>query len=258
MSHVPVVLKWEINANLSSILMESNSSHSTCQFANGSSSLGNMSSTFTCSCDPGFEGNPYLVDGCHEIFHSHGKPFVMQGGNWQQGNQFSSSLKAAPFSAKGEDVIFVLGFDEGRKSNFRGAKEVSSCPALVWANPRAGSLENIQLDMKVTVEEGSNKCREPLNAETVSMGKTKFERDRYYFPNQSRAAELFDIQIKEINEALIKFGKQTDGEIRAKEASNAEITPQNQCDEAKEGSEACEVGLVQARGQLQGSGRVHA
>ena len=36
----------------------------------------------------------------------------------------------------------------------------------------AGSLENIQSDMKVTVEEGSNKCREPLNAETVSMGKT--------------------------------------------------------------------------------------
>ena len=65
MSHVPVVLNWEINANLSSRVMGGDSSHSTCQFANRSSSLGNMSSTFTCSCDPRFEGNPYLVDGCH-------------------------------------------------------------------------------------------------------------------------------------------------------------------------------------------------
>ena len=62
MSHVPVVLNWEINANLFSL--EMGSSNSTCQFANRSSSLGNISSTFTCSCDTGFEGNPYLVDGC--------------------------------------------------------------------------------------------------------------------------------------------------------------------------------------------------
>ena len=48
------VLKWEINANLSSIVMESNSSHSNCQFANGSSSLGDMISTFTCSYYSGF------------------------------------------------------------------------------------------------------------------------------------------------------------------------------------------------------------
>ena len=76
-------------------------------------------------------------------------------------------------------------------------------------------------------------------------------------PKSTSSAELFDIQIREINMALIKFGNQTDGEIKAKEASNAEITPQNQCDEAKEGSGAHEVGLVQARGQLQGFGRVH-
>nr|POE80268.1 hypothetical protein CFP56_62817 [Quercus suber] len=80
--------------------------------------------------------------------------------------QFSSSLKAAPYSAKGEDVIFVY-----RKSSFGGAKEVNPCPALVVASPGAGSPENIQSDMKVMVEEGSNKCKEPLNAETVSMGK---------------------------------------------------------------------------------------
>ncbi|KAK7859111.1 wall-associated receptor kinase 5, partial [Quercus suber] len=73
MSHVPVVLNWEINANLSSLVMGSNSSHSTCQFANSSSSLGNMSSTFTCSCDSGFEGNPYLGDGCQDMIKHAGR-----------------------------------------------------------------------------------------------------------------------------------------------------------------------------------------
>ena len=86
--------------------------------------------------------------------------------------QFGSSLKAAPYLGKGEDVILIPGFDEGRKSNFRRVKEVSSCPVPGVASSGMGSLENIQLDIKVTVEEGSNKCREPLNAETVSMGKT--------------------------------------------------------------------------------------
>lgn len=43
-------------------------------------------------------------------------------------------------------------------------------------------------------------------------------------PKSISSTELFDIQIREINKALIKFGKQTDGEIKAKEASNAEIT----------------------------------
>ena len=64
MPHVPLVLNWEINANLSSLVKGSNSSNSTCQFANRSLSLGNMSSTIACSCDSGFEGNLYLVDGC--------------------------------------------------------------------------------------------------------------------------------------------------------------------------------------------------
>ena len=64
MSQVPVVLNWEINESLSSLVKETNSSHSTCQFANGSSLLGNMSTAFICSCDSGFEGNPYFGDGC--------------------------------------------------------------------------------------------------------------------------------------------------------------------------------------------------
>ena len=75
------------------------------------------------------------------------------------------------------------GFDEGRKSSFRGAKEVSPCVVLVVASPGASSPKKIQSDMKVTVEEGSNKCIEPLNAETVSMGKT-LQTEAVFTPNR--------------------------------------------------------------------------
>jgi len=57
--------------------------------------------------------------------------------------QFSSSRKVAPYSGKGEDVIFVPVFDEGRKSSFKRAKEVSSCPVPMVASSGTGSLENI-------------------------------------------------------------------------------------------------------------------
>ncbi|XP_050262186.1 wall-associated receptor kinase-like 1 isoform X2 [Quercus robur] len=82
MSQVPVVLNWEINESLSSLVKETNSSHSTCQFANGSSLLGNMSTTFKCTCDSGFEGNPYLVDGCQGISTGIGLLFLFIGGWW--------------------------------------------------------------------------------------------------------------------------------------------------------------------------------
>ncbi|XP_050260508.1 wall-associated receptor kinase-like 1 isoform X4 [Quercus robur] len=82
MSQVPVVLNWEINESLSSLVMETNSSDSTCQLANGSSLLGNMSTTFTCTCDHGFEGNPYLVDGCQGISTGIGLLFLFIGGWW--------------------------------------------------------------------------------------------------------------------------------------------------------------------------------
>ncbi|XP_030943325.1 wall-associated receptor kinase-like 10 isoform X2 [Quercus lobata] len=82
MSQVPVVLNWEINESLSSLVMKTNSFHSTCQLANGSSLLGNMRTTFTCTCDSGFEGNPYLVDGCQGISTGIGLLFLFIGGWW--------------------------------------------------------------------------------------------------------------------------------------------------------------------------------
>ena len=51
MSHAPVVLNWTINANLSFLVMGSNSSHSICQFAISSSSLGNMNGVFNIHID---------------------------------------------------------------------------------------------------------------------------------------------------------------------------------------------------------------
>ena len=62
--------------------------------------------------------------------------------------------------------------------------QISPCPVLVVASPGASSPEKIQSNMKVTVEEGSNKCREPLNAETVSIGKT-LQTEAVFTPNRT-------------------------------------------------------------------------
>ena len=67
MSHAPVVLEWLIDARLSSLVTGNNLSYvhddnSTYRCDNHSSSLGYLNSTLTCSCKPGFEGNPYLPD----------------------------------------------------------------------------------------------------------------------------------------------------------------------------------------------------
>ena len=56
MSHVPVVLEWLINPRLFPFVTRNNQSdEETSTYV-----CLNRSSTLTCSCKPGFKGNPYL------------------------------------------------------------------------------------------------------------------------------------------------------------------------------------------------------
>ncbi|XP_075675188.1 wall-associated receptor kinase-like 3 [Castanea sativa] len=117
-SPVPVVLNWEINESLSSLVMESNSSHSTCQFANSSSSLlGNMSMTFTCTCDSGFEGNPYLLDGCQDIdecLDPRSCSFsYLRYGYHVPGKYYCVSVSAFVSDRKSRNKIIVIGISTG-------------------------------------------------------------------------------------------------------------------------------------------------
>ena len=66
MPNLPVVLDWGLSATDISLVMGINLSNNTSTYlcANRSKSTGNMSFTFTCSCKQGFQGNPYLPQGC--------------------------------------------------------------------------------------------------------------------------------------------------------------------------------------------------
>ncbi|KAF3960341.1 hypothetical protein CMV_014936 [Castanea mollissima] len=128
--------------------------------------------------------------------------------------------------------------------------------------------------MELTVEEENNKWEEHLNAETVGVENTlqtdaavipngnSISNDSFpnlnsnlmekninsgvFLPKTVSSAELFDIQIREIDEALFKFGQHTDEKVNAMEAINVDIIPQTQRGEARKGKEAREAGLAQS------------
>ena len=65
--YVPAVLDWRVNATCKSVEgnndSTSNTSTSFCG-TNARCSVANHSSGVTCACDRGYEGNPYLPEGC--------------------------------------------------------------------------------------------------------------------------------------------------------------------------------------------------
>ena len=78
------------------------------------------------------------------------------------------------------------------------------------------------------------------------------------FPKTVSSAELFEIQIKEIDEALFKFGKHTAGEVNKIETINANISAQNQCKDEGKGSGTREIGPELAREKFKGPIGAHA
>ena len=145
-----------------------------------------------------------------------------------------------------------------------------------------GSLENVQSDMELTVEKDSNKLEEHLNAKVVGVENT-LQTDVGVIPNMDfisnvsysnlnlnivdeinseilipkpvSSAELFNIQIREIDEALTKFGQHTDERVNSLKAINVAIIPQTQREDVRKGKEAREVKLATSREQEQGVSR---
>ena len=65
MSYVPVVLEWGIlNTSFNSLPTTKNASFAKITYNCIGSSVSGRNTTFTCSCNDGFEGNPYLLEGC--------------------------------------------------------------------------------------------------------------------------------------------------------------------------------------------------
>ncbi|KAM4080639.1 hypothetical protein ACJW30_11G033000 [Castanea mollissima] len=77
MSQVPVAFDWGLNTTLFPLVTGNNQSSSD----NSSSyTCSNKSSTFTCLCKSGFEGNPYLPQGCTNINECIGSNMCL--GDW--------------------------------------------------------------------------------------------------------------------------------------------------------------------------------
>ena len=147
---------------------------------------------------------------------------------------------------------------------------------------RTGSPKNVQSDMELIVEKESNKLEEHLNAEIVGVENT-LQTDVGVIPNMDfisnisysnlnlnimdeinseilipkpvSFAKLFNIQIREIDKALIKFGQHMNERVNLLEAINVAIIPQTQREDVRKGKEAREVKLASSREQEQGLSR---
>ncbi|XP_059446773.1 wall-associated receptor kinase-like 10 [Corylus avellana] len=67
MSYVPVVLEWGIfDTSFNSLPTTKDASFAKITYNCTESSVSGRNTTFTCSCNNGFEGNPYLLGGCQD------------------------------------------------------------------------------------------------------------------------------------------------------------------------------------------------
>ena len=183
--------------------------------------------------------------------------------------QFSSSLKAAPYTSVGKLVIYVLGFYEGRKSGTHKSQEARAQLELVVAAPANGPSEVIQSNMEIETSEevgegikvgdlataetnklenmlpqdidsfpnkdsisnGSSPNLSPINSVVHSKAKTSF-------PTSATSAELFDIQIREINEDMNTYGQNTGVQVKPISTISENIKQRFQSESLLEGGKS--------------------
>ena len=140
----------------------------------------------------------------------------------------------------GKSVIYVPGFYEGRKSSTHKSQEARAQAEPVVAALVSGPSEVIQSDMETetgeeggegikgcdlassdthklentlpqdidsfpsrdSISNGSTPNLSPINLMVLSTAETSF-------PTLVRSVELFEIQIREIDEDMIKYGQNT-------------------------------------------------
>ena len=154
--------------------------------------------------------------------------------------QFNYNMRAAPYTSVGKSVIYVPGFYEGRKSSTHKSQVARAQPELVVAAPTNGPSEVIQSDMETkTSEDGGegikvsdlatveiNKLENTLpqdidsfpNRDSILNGSTPnlspinsvvHSKAETSFPTSVTSAELFEIQIREIDEDMNKYRQNT-------------------------------------------------
>ncbi|KAL4616106.1 hypothetical protein ACB092_07G174900 [Castanea dentata] len=210
MSHVPVVLNWEINANLSSLVMGSNSSNLTCQFANRSLSTGNMSSTIACSCNSGVEGNSYLLDGCQDP-RSSGFSYLQHGYGYRCVNvprKYYCVLVSSSFSdCKSRNKIIIISISTGIGLLFL-------CIGGWWSYKVVRKRKNFKRKEKFFKQNGGLLLQQQLSSSEVTVEKTT---KLFNSKDLEKATDNFNVNriVGQGGQGIVYKGMLIDGEIVA-------------------------------------------
>ncbi|XP_075646272.1 wall-associated receptor kinase-like 3 [Castanea sativa] len=226
MSHVPVVLEWGIDPTLFPLVTGNNQSaeETSAYVCANRSSNATRSSTLTCSCKPGFKGNPYLlhperctdIDECKE----NSRPCLdfLNSSSWDWNKYNDSSLRCV--NTYGSHYCVDASFIKPTASINALTIAISTSLGLLflliggwWSYKAIKKRQNIKRREKFFKRNGGLLLQQQLSSSEANVEKTKLFNSK----DLEKATDHFNVNriLGQGGQGTVYKGMLVDGKIVA-------------------------------------------